>query len=154
MATDCRESTGFIPLTEMPDASKDAACTTGREVGENFLRVDDRGCVHQLLGSHLNAITWSKLLSTLDSVSIDEGTVRASEVTDVPVAVELPEDAVFTATTNVRDHDIVMTFTADRKLGSGEQWKNVAPGTVCFPDNETFLKNGIERVVWVLSHHE
>lgn len=153
MATDCRESTDFIPLTEMSDALKDAACTADREIGDDLLGVDDRGCVHQLLGSHLNAITWSKLLRTLDSVSIDEGAVRASQVTDVPMAVELPEDAVFTAAANVRDHNIVVAFTADCQPGSGEQWKNVAPGTVCFPDNEAFLKDGVERVVWILSHH-
>ena len=69
------------------------------------------------------------------------------------MAVELPENAVFTAATDVRDHDVVVAFTADCQPGGGEQWKNVAPGTVCFPDNETFLKDGVERVVWVLSHH-
>ena len=78
VATDCRESTDFIPLTETSDALKDAACTAGREIGDDFLRVDDRSCVHQLLGSHLDAITRPKLLGTLDSVSIDEGSVRAS----------------------------------------------------------------------------
>lgn len=144
---DCRESTDFIPLMEMPDVSKDAAGTTGREIGDDVLRVDDRGCVHQLLRGHFDAVTWSKLLSTLDSVSVDESAVRTSQITDVPMAVELPENAVFTAATNVRNHDIVVAFAADCQPGSGEQWINVAPGTVCFPDNETFLEDGIERVV-------
>ena len=101
MATDCRESTGFIPLTEIPDASKNTACTNGLEIRDNLLRVDHSGCVHQLLGSYRNAITWPQLLGTLDSVAIDKGAVRASQIINVPMVIELPENAVFTAATNV-----------------------------------------------------
>ena len=153
MATDCRESTGFIPLISFEIQLQEHAAATGSEVSHHFTRIHHRCRVQQSLGTDSDPATGLELMQTLNPLAVDDSSIRTPQITDVPAVVEFPEQTVLAAAPKIGNDDVIVAVAPHQQLFGRKERINVTPRTFRFSDNETFGQDRFQRVVRIVSGH-